>query len=227
MEIKTSHILFIFHTGIPIVYDITITNITSTHATLSWTPTVEPIGYDIERRCHRLCNKDYIFYSISSSSSVHQSSGISPYSVCEFIVFGVYGNELVNLSSSISLTTLTTGEESFIIEYYIFVSSFSLAPTASIANLTLLTVESVSMTVSWDEVPCNGRNGLITGYYLTYTNITSNTSYTVNITGGDNRMYNLTGLIPYTNYTVSIMAYTIDGLGPSEFMTQETDESSE
>ena len=83
------------------------------------------------------------------------------------------------------------------------------------------------MTVSWDQVPCNGRNGPITGYYLTYTNISSNTSYTVNITGGDNRMHNLTGLIPYTNYTVSIIPYTIDGLGPSEFMIQETDESSE
>ena len=45
------------------------------------------------------------------------------------------------------------------------------------------------MNVSWGEVPCNGRNGPITGYYLIYTNITSDTSYTVNITGGNNRMY--------------------------------------
>ena len=57
------------------------------------------------------------------------------------------------------------------------------------------------MIVLWNEVPCNGKNGPITGYYLTYTNITSNTSYTVNITGGTNRLYTLTGLLPYTNYT--------------------------
>uniref|UniRef100_A0A1X7T0F1 Fibronectin type-III domain-containing protein n=1 Tax=Amphimedon queenslandica TaxID=400682 RepID=A0A1X7T0F1_AMPQE len=81
------------------------------------------------------------------------------------------------------------------------------------------------MTVSWDEVPCNGRNGPITGYYLTYTNITSNTSYTVNITGGDNRMYNLTGLIPYTNYTVSIIPYNYNMNGPARQEIQLTDES--
>ena len=96
----------------PMVYNITITNITSTNVTLSWTPTVEPIGYDIERRCHRLCDKEYIsFHFISSSLSIYQSSGMSPYSICEFIVFGVYGNESVNLISNISLTTLSTGEE--------------------------------------------------------------------------------------------------------------------
>ena len=71
------------------------------------------------------------------------------------------------------------------------------------------------MIVSWGEVPCNGRNGPITGYYLTYTNITSNTSYTVNITGEYNRMYTLTGLIPYTNYTVSIIPYNYNMTGPA------------
>ena len=82
------------------------------------------------------------------------------------------------------------------------------------------------MIVSWGEVPCNGRNGPITGYYLTYTNITSNTSYTVNITGGNNRMYTLTGLIPYTSYTVSIIPYNYNEVRPiSANVTQQTLES--
>ena len=82
------------------------------------------------------------------------------------------------------------------------------------------------MIVSWNEVPCNGRNGPITGYYLTYTNITSNTSYTVNITGGNNRMYTLTGLVPYTNYTVSIIPYNYNETGLiSVNVTQQTLES--
>ena len=93
-------------------------------------------------------------------------------------------------------------------------------------DIIFSSVESVSMTVSWDEVPCNGRNGPITGYYLTYTNITSSTSYTVNITGGDNRMYNLTGLIPYTNYTVSIIPYNYNMTGPARQEIQLTPESS-
>ena len=75
-------------------------------------------------------------------------------------------------------------------------------------------VTATSITVSWDEIPCYGRNGPITGYYLTYTEITSNTSYTVIITGGNNRRYHLTGLVPYTNYAVSIRAYNYGQQGP-------------
>ena len=82
------------------------------------------------------------------------------------------------------------------------------------------------MIVSWGEVPCNGRNGPITGYYLTYINITSNTSYPVDITGGNNRTYTLTGLIPYTYYTVSIVPYNYNEVGPiSDNVTQQTLES--
>ena len=69
------------------------------------------------------------------------------------------------------------------------------------------------MTVSWDEVPCSGQNGPITGYLLYYTNTTF--SETVNITGGDNRQYNLTTLTPYTNYTVTVIAYNDGGTGPA------------
>ena len=61
------------------------------------------------------------------------------------------------------------------------------------------------MTVSWDEVPCFGQNGSITGYLLYYTNATS--SDTVNITGGNNKSFNLTALTPCTNYAVKIRAY--------------------
>ena len=69
------------------------------------------------------------------------------------------------------------------------------------------------MSVSWNEVPCIGQNGPITGYFLYYTTTISND--TVNITGGDNRQYILTGLTPYTNYTVTVKAYNDAGTGPT------------
>ena len=79
------------------------------------------------------------------------------------------------------------------------------------------------MTVSWDEVPCSGQNGPITGYLLYYTNTT--VSETVNITGGDNRQHNLTTLTPYTNYTVTVIAYNDGGTGPaSSEVIQQTGE---
>ena len=81
------------------------------------------------------------------------------------------------------------------------------------------------MTVSWNEVPCSGQNGPITGYLLYYTNTTL--TYIVNITGGDNRQYNLTTLTPYTNYTVTVTAYNDGGSGPaSSEVIQQTKEAS-
>ena len=81
------------------------------------------------------------------------------------------------------------------------------------------------MTISWDKVPSSGQNGPITGYLLYYTNTTFND--TVNITGGDNRQYNLTTLTPYINYTMTIRAYNDAGTGPaSSEVIQQTREAS-
>ena len=101
-----------------------------------------------------------------------------------------------------------------------------IAPSSSVSSITFSSVTATSITVSWDEVPCSERNGPITGYYLTYTNITSNTSYTVNITGGDNRTHHLTELIPYTYYAVSIGAYNYGQQGPDgDKVMQQTSQS--
>ena len=82
------------------------------------------------------------------------------------------------------------------------------------------------MTVSWGEVPCDGRNGPITGYLLTYSNASAN--YTLNITGGGNRRTTLTALRPYTNYTVRVTAYNYGQKGPlSDELTQMTAQSGE
>ena len=100
----------------------------------------------------------------------------------------------------------------------------SIAPTLSVNNITISSVEARSMTVSWDEVPCSGQNGLIAGYLLYYTNTTF--SEIVNITGGDNRQYNLTTLAPYTNYTVTVIAYNDGETGPaSNIVSQKTEEA--
>ena len=103
-------------------------------------------------------------------------------------------------------------------------SHISIAPTSSVSNITISSVEARSMTVSWDKVPCFGQNGPMTGYLLYYTNTIS--SDTVNITGGKNRLYNLTTLTPYTNYTVRVIAYNDVGTGPaSSEVIQETGEA--
>ena len=104
------------------------------------------------------------------------------------------------------------------------ISYISIAPTSSVSNITISSVKARSMTVSWDEVPCSGQNGPITGYLLYYTN--TRFSDTVNITGEDNRQFNLTTLTPYTNYTVTVIAYNDGGTGPaSKEVIQQTAEA--
>ena len=203
----------IFVLGDPVVNNFMARLITTSAITLTWSSptTVVPISYSINRRCRRVCKSSFTNTSETSVSSTHNSTGIPPYSQCGFDLIGVYRAETVYLTTNYFVTTLSTGKITIIKVYYY---PFSIASTAPVDDIIFSSLESVSMTVSWDEVPCNGRNGPITGYYLTYTNITSNTSYTVNITGGDNRMYNLTGLIPYTNYTVSIIPYNYNMTGP-------------
>ena len=97
-------------------------------------------------------------------------------------------------------------------------------PTSSPEKIIFSSVEARSLTVSWDEVPPSGQNGPITGYLLYYTNTTF--SDAINIIGGENRVYTLTELIPYTNYTVTVAAYNDVGTGPtSDNRIQQTEQA--
>ena len=96
-------------------------------------------------------------------------------------------------------------------------------PTSSPENIIFSSVEARSLTVSWDEVP-PGQNGPITGFLLYYTNTTF--SDTINIIGGENRLYTLTELRPYTNYTVTVAAYNDGGTGlTSDNRIQQTEQA--
>ena len=91
--------------------------------------------------------------------------------------------------------------------------SISIAPTISVNAVIILSVEARSITILWDEVPCSGQNGPITGYLLYYSSTMF--SNTINITEKDKRQYSLTTLTPYTNYTVTVTAYNDGGTGPT------------
>ena len=149
------------------VTDFMATDITSTTITLSWSPptTLVPISYEIEHRCRRLCESSLGNAERDLSvTSPHQSNDITPYTQCLFNLIGHYGAEYVHLALLYFATTLFAGKVFFL---YLFTTLFiHTAPTASVSNITFSSVESVSMIVSWNEVPCNGRNGPITGYYL-------------------------------------------------------------
>ena len=76
-------------------------------------------------------------------------------------------------------------------------------------------MESISLTLLWETVPCFNYSGPITGYRLNYTY--SNSTFTVNNTLVlQDTTHELTGLTPFINYTVQfhVAAINANGTGP-------------
>ena len=90
------------------------------------------------------------------------------------------------------------------------------APTGAPEGLNITSVKSISLTLMWETaVPCFNQSGPITGYRLNYTY--SNSTFTVNSTLVlESRHFMLTGLTPFTNYSVQfhVAAINVNGTGP-------------
>ena len=86
---------------------------------------------------------------------------------------------------------------------------------------------SISILVSWDEVPGNQKNGIITGYTITYQSQTENDNGSVSA-GPNDRQKNMTGLKEFVNYNITVFASTVKGDGPhsSPSLVVRTDQDS-
>ena len=67
--------------------------------------------------------------------------------------------------------------------------------------------------ITWDEVPADKQNGIITGYTITYHSQTENDNGTVQVNGSV-RQTELTNLKEYVNYNIAVFASTVKGAGP-------------
>ena len=72
---------------------------------------------------------------------------------------------------------------------------------------------STSILVSWDDVPADQQNGIITGYTITYQSQTENHNGSISA-GANDRQKNITGLKEYVNYNITVFASTVKGDGP-------------
>ena len=76
------------------------------------------------------------------------------------------------------------------------------------------TIDSTSISVSWEEVKADKQNGIITGYTIIYRSQTEN--HNGNVTAGPNdRQKDITGLKEYVLYNITVLAFTAVGNGPS------------
>ena len=84
---------------------------------------------------------------------------------------------------------------------------------------------STSISVSWEEVQAELRNGIISGYTITYQSLTENDNGLVPV-GPNVRQIKITGLKEYVKYNISVVASTAKGIGPPFVLVVRTDQDS-
>jgi len=72
---------------------------------------------------------------------------------------------------------------------------------------------STSILVTWDEASADQRNGIITGYTITYHSQTENDNGSV-LVNGSVRQTELTNLKEFVDYNITVLASTVKGDGP-------------
>ena len=99
--------------AIPRVNDLEIITTTNTTITMTWTPpSFAPQTYQAYRQCRRLCEQK-LGPSIPFDSilSPYTFTGIDPGAYCIIGLNGIYGNDIVGLTSSTRITTtLSSGK---------------------------------------------------------------------------------------------------------------------
>ena len=82
-------------------------------------------------------------------------------------------------------------------------------------NVAARIVSSTVISLQWDGLtPCSQVNGLIVEYTVQYTVVSSGLVQSINVAGEWNMMSaqtSLTGLTPYTNYSIQIAAVNEHG----------------
>ena len=98
-------------------------------------------------------------------------------------------------------------------------------PDGAPQNVTGQNSSSTSILVTWEEVQAELRNGIITGYNITYQSLTENDNGIVK-SGPNDRQANLTGLKEFVEYNISMVAFSVKGDGPPSVIVVRTDQDS-
>ena len=93
--------------------------------------------------------------------------------------------------------------------------------------MTGQTINSTSISVSWQKVEDDKQNGIITGYTIIYQSQTENHNDNVPADANE-RQKELTGLREFVDYNITVFASTAKGNGPrSPVLVMRTAEDSE
>ena len=98
-------------------------------------------------------------------------------------------------------------------------------PDGAPQNVNGRNTSSTSISVSWEGLPADLQNGIITGYNITYQSLIENDNGFVEA-GPNDRQANLTELKEFVNYNISVVAFTVKGDGPPSVTVVSTDQDS-
>ena len=181
---------------------------------ISWTAPQfsTPDNYSVSVACSRLCDNaptalGMQVISGGGATTSYTVTGLNPGNLCDLRVLAAVGS--ISRQSDIAITsTLAAGMNIDVLLLHSLSFSLSLAPTGAPGTLTNTSVEKRSLTVVWGTVPCPDQRGHITGYRLHYNSVM------VEISGQLNTQHVLTGLTPFTSYSVQVAAVNAGGTGP-------------
>ena len=86
-------------------------------------------------------------------------------------------------------------------------------PDGAPQNVRGHNTSSTNISVSWEAVPVEQQNGIITGYTITYQSQKENHNGTVPA-GPNEREKNIGGLREFVDYNITVFASTSKGDGP-------------
>ena len=95
----------------------------------------------------------------------------------------------------------------------------ALVPSAPPNNLSITSIYSTALQLSWNEPNAADRNGVLQNYHIFYSIVGSAVEHTVET---ENTGITLTGLEEYTDYVISVNASTVIGIGPGASVTIRT-----
>ena len=95
-----------------------------------------------------------------------------------------------------------------------YIVCINVAPSSSPTNVTVTAVSDTTITITWETVDEEDRNGEIIMYEICVQTVSGGPCIsTVNVTAPQTQV-NITDLTNNTNYIIAVRAYTSAGAGP-------------
>ena len=154
----------------------------------------------------------------NTSMSFTGLEGFSNYTVTVTTTFNVFGSNKTEVAEMV-FTTSNAGNQYSYYSCIIFILVFYVAPTG-VPRDVIPSMNSRSINVTWGEIDCIKRNGIITGYTVVFqeqggANVPGNTV---------DRTFSAGGLTPGRNYTFQVAGVNDAGTGVFSNFTITTDE---